>query len=130
METLFGLPAHPLLVHVPVVLVPLAAIAVIAMAIRPKWLRTFGPIVAAMAGVGFIGTLLAASSGEELEDTRRAAGETISKTLNDHAELGDTSQAFCAIFFVLLLAWVGFAWWRNRAGEEPRCASPRPSPLC
>jgi uncharacterized membrane protein len=125
MNTLFGLPAHPLLVHVPVVLVPLAAIAVIAMAIRPKWLRTFGPVVAAMAGIGFIGALLAAGSGEELLDSRRAAGQTISATLNDHAELGDGTQAFCGIFFVLVLLWVGFAWWRNRVGEEKAVAKVR-----
>lgn len=125
METLFGLPAHPLLVHVPVVLVPLAAIAVVAMAIRPKWLRTFGPAVATMAGIGMIGTFLAASTGEELEDTRRAAGETISKTLDEHAELGDAAQAYCAVFFVLVLAWVVFAWWRNRAGEEKAVAKVR-----
>ena len=35
LEKLFGLPAHPLLVHIPVVLVPLAAIIAIIREARP-----------------------------------------------------------------------------------------------
>ena len=125
MENLFGLPAHPLLVHVPVVLVPLAAIGVVAMAIRPAWLRTFGPLIAALAGIGFLGAVLAASSGEELEEKRSAAGETISKTLEEHGELGDAAQWISGVFFVVVLLWVLFAWWRRRAGEEQAVAKVR-----
>ena len=125
MENLFGLPAHPLLVHVPVVLVPLAAIGVIAMAIRPVWLRVFGPIVAALAGIGFFGAVLAAGSGEELEEKRSAAGETISKTLEEHGELGETAQWISGLFFLAVLLWVLFAWWRRRAGEEKAVAKVR-----
>jgi len=117
-DTLGGLPAHPLLVHLPVVLLPLAAICAIALAVRPAWLRTFGWFVVGISGVGFLGALLAASTGESLEDTRRASGETISATLRDHAEQGDAVQVYAAIFFFLVLAWVLFAWWRRRAGEE------------
>lgn len=117
-DTLGGLPAHPLLVHVPVVLVPLAAIGVVAMAVRPTLLRTFGVFITALAGAGFIGALLAANSGEALEDSKRAAGETISATLRDHAEMGDAVQALAAVFFVLTLAWVLFSRWRCRVGEE------------
>lgn len=125
MENLFGLPAHPLLVHVPVVLVPLAALGMLAIAFRPNWQRTFGPIVAALAGIGFIGTLLAAASGEELEDKRRAAREVISSTLEEHGEMGDAAQFWTGLFFVLVLAWVLFAWWRRRAGEETATAKVR-----
>ncbi len=125
MENLFGLPAHPLLVHVPVVLVPLAAIGVVAMAIRPSWLRTFGPVVAALAGIGFFGAVLAAGSGEELEEKRRAVGETISATLEEHGDLGETAQWISGLFFVVVLAWVLFAWWRRRAGEEKAVAKVR-----
>jgi uncharacterized membrane protein len=37
-QKLFDLPAHPLLVHVPVVLVPIAAIMCAMLAFRPAWL--------------------------------------------------------------------------------------------
>lgn len=113
-----GLPTHPLLVHVPVVLIPLATIGALVMALRPKLLHTFGPTVAGLAGIGFLGALLAANSGEELEESRRAAGETISGTLHDHAEMGDTVQVIAGIFFVLLLAWVLFNRWSSKVGDE------------
>ena len=118
METISGLVAHPLLVHIPVVLIPLAAIGVIVIAVRPSLMRMFGPVVAALAGVGFVGALLAANSGEALEERFEEAGQSISKTLHDHAEMGDGARLFALIFFVLVLAWVLFAWWRRRAGED------------
>ena len=36
-DTIFGLPTHTLVNHAAVVLVPLAAIATIAVALRPRW---------------------------------------------------------------------------------------------
>ena len=38
MKTFLGLPAHPLFVHLPAVLVPLATIGVIILAVRPRGL--------------------------------------------------------------------------------------------
>ncbi len=61
MDTLFGLPAHPLLVHIPIVLLPLAAIGVIVMLIKPEWHRRYRWVVLAMGVVGALGC-----------DTRRA----------------------------------------------------------
>ncbi len=113
-----GLPAHPLLIHVPVVLLPLAALGSIAMAIHRPWLRTYGVLVTVLAGVGFLGAMLAANTGEELVETFRDAGQTISPSLSDHAEMGDSVQIFAGIFFVLLLAWVLFSRWRDKVGEE------------
>ena len=68
---LFGLPAHPLLVHVPVVMVPLAALGAIAIVVRPRWRRSAGPIVLALAFVGGLGTQLAMMSGEDLQGAVR-----------------------------------------------------------
>ena len=67
--TLFGLPAHPLLVHIPIVLLPLVGIGAIAIAVSPKARRRFGTVVLALAGVAFIGTVLAAGSGEGLVES-------------------------------------------------------------
>src|SRR4051794_39308686 len=88
-QSLFGLPAHPLLVHVPVVLVPLAAIGAVMLVVRRSWIQRFGWAVAAIAGVGWLGTLLAASSGEEL------VGQVDrSPSLHRHAELGSNARLF------------------------------------
>ena len=37
MDTFFGIPAHPLFVHIPAVLIPLAAVGVVIMLVRPTW---------------------------------------------------------------------------------------------
>jgi uncharacterized membrane protein len=118
LETLGGLPTHPLVVHLPVVLVPLATIGVVLMVFFPSLQQRLGVATAAIAGVGFLGSLLAAGSGEELMDSRRRAGETISGTLEDHGEMGQSVEFFAGLFFLLTLMWVVFAWWRRRTGEE------------
>ena len=58
MDTISGLPAHPLLVHVPVVLLPLAAVGVIVMLIRPAWHRRYRWAVLTIGAVGTLGAIL------------------------------------------------------------------------
>ena len=36
-DKLFGIPAHPLIVHIPVVLVPLAAVGAVLALVVPRW---------------------------------------------------------------------------------------------
>ena len=67
-ETLFGLPAHPLVVHAAVVLLPLAAIGTIVVAVVPRARRVFGPLVFGVALVATIAVGMAQQSGEALED--------------------------------------------------------------
>jgi uncharacterized membrane protein len=121
-DTLGGVAAHPLFVHIPVVLVPLAAIGAILVAVRPAWLQRYGIIVAALAGIGMIGSALAANTGEQLQEQLLSRGQTPSAALDDHVELGNQVPIFAGIFFALMLAWVLFAWWRRRTGEETATA--------
>mgnify|MGYP000871685139 CR=1 FL=1 len=114
MNLLAAIPSHPLFVHVPVVLVPLAAIGAIAIAVRPRWMAAYGYPVAGLAGVGFVGALIAAHTGEELEESYQAAGQTIARLLHDHGELGETAESLALVFFVLAAAWVASAWWIRR----------------
>jgi len=120
-----SLPTHPLLVHIPVAFVPLAALGVVVLAVRPSWLRTFGPLVAGFAAVGFVGAVLATSTGETLEDDLRSTGMALSDRLHDHTEMGDRVQVVAGIFLVLTLAWVLFAAWRRRVGDERATAKVR-----
>lgn len=118
MDTIGGLVAHPLLVHVPVVLVPLAAVGVVAMALRPAWQQRFAAVVTALAGVGAVGAVAASRSGEALEERFEASGQTVSGTLERHAEMGESAPLVVIAFVVVLLAWTLFAAWRRRVGEE------------
>ena len=63
-----GLPAHPLFLHVPVVLIPLVTIAAVAVAVRERWLAQIGLLVAAVAVVALIGTILTMGAGTALAD--------------------------------------------------------------
>lgn len=104
LEKIAGLPAHPLFVHVPVVLIPLAGILAIIFAVRPAWLDRFGWGLVGLSGVGMLGAILAAGSGEALEEMLKDKGEVISKSLKEHAEMGETARTVAIMFFLIVLA--------------------------
>ena len=114
MDKISGLPAHPLLVHIPVVLVPLAAIGALAMAFWP-WLRArIGWIVAGLAVLGGLGAILAASAGESLQEGGRE-----SSAIRHHAELGEGARNFSILFAILVVLFVAGEWWlRRRAAQS------------
>ena len=108
---LFGLPAHPLFVHLPVVLIPLAAIGATLIAIRPAWRARFGALVVAAAGVGLVGIQLAIGSGEELEERVKE-----SKALERHEDLAGITRLSVLVFVVAVTAFVFYdRRRRNRA---------------
>lgn len=84
LDSVFGLPAHPLLVHAAVVLVPLAAIGTIVIAFWSAARARVGWIVAGVGIVGFFFAYLAKQAGEALLATTR-----VTQLVEDHAEMGD-----------------------------------------
>ena len=82
---LFGLPAHPLVVHAAVVLLPLAALATLVAAAVPRLRRHWGPVALAVALAATLAVGLAQGSGEELE-------EQVDETalVEEHTEKGET----------------------------------------
>lgn len=139
MDKLFGLPAHPFLVHIPIVLLPLAALGTVAIAARRSWYRAYRWIVLAIAAAGTLGAVLAASAGEELEGRITAIeGPQAAAGWEHHAQLGEMARNAALVYLLLLAAFVVVpALLRRRAGagaadgsdgvrqrsEEPR--SPR-----
>ena len=124
MDTMFGLPAHPLLVHVPVVLLPLAAIGVLVMAIKPAWHHRYRWAVLAMSAAGAIGAVLAASAGEGLQ--RRLADPEASAAaarVERHAALGDTARNVALVFACLVMLDVLVPWWLERRAGRTSSAS-------
>ncbi|MFM8648291.1 MAG: DUF2231 domain-containing protein [Actinomycetota bacterium] len=113
LENLFGLPAHPLLVHLPVVMVPIAAAMAIAMTIRSAWLDRFGWWLVGTSGLGFVGAILAAGSGEALEERVRE-----SEILEHHTELGETARLVAGILFVIALLVVGTRHWMRKNADK------------
>jgi cell division protein FtsW (lipid II flippase) len=110
LDSVAGLPMHPLIVHGAVVLVPLAALGLMLMAVRPAFSRRFGVLVVIVAGAGAAASVAAKLSGEELAE-RVGTPEV-------HAELGDVMPWVALGLFVL-----GLVFWlvdRGIPGNKPR----------
>lgn len=95
MFTVSGVPAHPLLVHAVVVLIPLAALGAVAVAVRPAWARPYGLLVAAGALGGAASALLARFAGEQLENAIEITPE-FEPVIDQHEQFGT---------IVVLAAW-------------------------
>ena len=111
LDTVQGLPVHPLIVHATVVVVPTAALAVALYAVWPRfraWAR-FGPLALAAAAV--VLTPLSTSSGESLE--HRVGG---SAAIEQHSHLADLLIWWVAPLAVL----AAVLWWWHRAERPAR----------
>lgn len=93
-----GVPVHALVVHAVVVLVPLAAVATIAIAVRPAWRARYGWLVVASAAASVALTPVAVSSGQELQKRVGDPGQ--------HADLGGQLLWFVIPLLVTALALV------------------------
>lgn len=114
MDSIAGLPAHPLVVHGAVVLVPLTALGVLVIAISARASRGVGVVVLGFAVVSLVFCLLASKTGEELEET-----EEETELVEQHAELGDQMPLFAAVMLVTTGALVGADVAARRGGDEP-----------
>jgi uncharacterized membrane protein len=95
---IFGLPAHPLFVHVPIVLIPLTGIGAIAMAFSARVRDRYGWLVLAVAIVAGVGTQLAVESGHALRHSvpRSAA-------LTRHVHIASTIRPLILLLFLVAL---------------------------
>lgn len=115
MDELFGLPAHPLVVHAPVVLLPLAAIGAVATMVRPAWYARYRWLVLAVTAVGAVAAVIAAGTGEELEERmEEGASSAARRTIEEHAEAGEAARLFAVLFLFAVLAYVVVPWFVAR----------------
>ena len=105
-----GLPAHPLIVHAVVVLLPLAAMGVFVLALVPRSRSAYGPLVLIVTTVAVAMVPLATQSGEGLQESVRETA-----AVAKHAEIGSTAPFFAAPLLVMAAAlwWLG---WRAKRG--------------
>jgi hypothetical protein len=109
LDTIFGLPMHPLIVHATVVIVPAAALLVALAAVYPRFRAWIGPVpaLAALVSCGLVP--LSTGSGEELE---HKVGET--SLVQRHADLAET-----LIWFVIPLAVAALiGYWLHRRSSS------------
>ncbi|TCC08455.1 DUF2231 domain-containing protein [Kribbella soli] len=112
MQTVNGLPAHVLLVHAIVVLLPLAAALLVLTALWPPARRRLAGPNAILSVLVVVLVPITTSAGEWLES--RVSPNPL---IHRHAELGDT--AIYAAIGVAALAVI--LWWRQResTGRTP-----------
>ena len=103
MIRLDGLPLHPLVVHAPVVLLPLVAGGILLFLVVPRWRRVLGPILAGLALVAAGSAIAAAWSGEALGDELRHGDE-----LDAHESLGERVRLFAVLLAAGTVALVAY----------------------
>jgi len=93
-----GLPAHPLFVHIPVVLIPLVAVGAVAMACS-AWVRDrLGWVVLGLAVIAGLSTQLAIGSGQALQESVQK-----SSALDRHVAIAESIRPLALLLFLVAL---------------------------
>jgi hypothetical protein len=102
-----GLPAHPLFVHVPVILIPTAVIAALVFMARPEWLGRYGIALCLVAIVAMSSVFLAMQAGAALRGELNLQGEAAT-LISEHSQaahiLAIVFTAFTAVLIVTFAA--------------------------
>jgi uncharacterized membrane protein len=94
-----GLPAHPLFVHVPVVLIPTTVVAAIVFVIKPQWFSRYGIALALASIVAMSSVFLAMQAGAALRGALNLQGQA-AKLISEHSQ----AAHILAIVYVLFTA--------------------------
>jgi hypothetical protein len=97
LDSIFGLPAHPFLVHIPVVLIPLGAVGAVLM-LWPRLRDLLGWWVCGILVVAGIATQLAITSGKSLR-----AYVPESELVRAHTRIGENIRPWLLFMFLALL---------------------------
>lgn len=117
LSDLFGLPAHALLVHAAVVLVPLAGVGLAALGWRPHWRRAYSLPIALIALAGAVFSVLAAQSGGPLERSVRAAASSQTGQrvfFGEHPEEGNRAEFFAVVLAITCIGFWAIDRWNER----------------
>lgn len=123
METIFDLPAHPLFVHTPLVLMPLLTVVAIVVAVRPPWRASFG-VWTILGSLGLlVTTMFAVQSGEAFDEALQRQGAILD--ISAHEELAETTRIFVLLFvlFSVVTAVLAFRSSRPRAASVGAAAA-------
>ncbi|WP_034265193.1 DUF2231 domain-containing protein [Actinospica robiniae] len=101
--SVFGLPSHILIIHIAVVGIPAACLAVLAVAVRPAWRRKYGLAAAILAVLMIPVTYLTQLAGEQLYNHNFNFADSPAA---QHKELGSTLVWFVVAVAVMAVALV------------------------
>ena len=103
-----GLPAHPLIVHLPIILGPIIGLLAIALLV-PGWRDKLIKPTAALAVVGAIAAFAAVESGEYFANVLRVGND-----IHEHQEAAETFRNLAFVLALVLV--IAAAMWARLKG--------------
>jgi hypothetical protein len=102
-----GLPAHPLFVHVPVILIPATIVAAIVCMVKPRWLARYGIALAVVSIVAMSSVFITMQAGAALRGALNLQGRA-AHLISEHSQaahiLAIVYVAFTAVLIVTFAA--------------------------
>ncbi|MGP0053432.1 MAG: DUF2231 domain-containing protein [Solirubrobacteraceae bacterium] len=108
-----GLPAHPLFVHVPVILIPATIVAAIVFMIKPEWLGRYGIALAVVSIAAMSSIFLTMQAGAALRAALNLQGQAAT-LISQHAQAAHILAVVYVVFTAALI--VTFAAYRISGG--------------
>lgn len=100
LDSIMGLPLHPLVVHAAVVLYPIIVLGTIAVVWRSAWQSLATRILVGANVLGFLMVFITSESGESLE---HRVGREVAKA---HTEQAEVMNPLALLFLLSVLVWV------------------------
>ncbi len=97
-----NLPAHPLFVHVPVVLIPTTIVAAVVFAVKPEWLSRYGIALAVVSIVAMSSVFLAMQAGAALRGELNLQGSA-AKLISEHSHAAHILAIVYVVFTATLI---------------------------
>jgi len=97
-----GLPAHPLFIHVPVVLIPTTVVAAIVFMIKPEWFSRYGIALAVVSIVAMSSIFLTMQAGAALRGALHLQGQA-ANLISRHAHAAHILAIVYVVFTATLI---------------------------
>ncbi len=124
-----GLPAHPLFVHVPVVLIPTTVVAAVVFMVKPQWFSRYGIALAVVSIIAMSSIFLTMQAGAALRAELNLQGQA-AKLISEHSQaahiLAYVYVAFTATLIVTFAAQRISGGMPTGLGIVDRLLSPKP----
>ncbi len=108
-----GLPAHPLFVHVPVILIPVTIVATIVCMVRTDWFSRYAIALAVVSIAAMASVFLTMQAGAALRAALNLHG-TAARLISEHAQAAHILAIVYVAFTALLI--ITFAAYRISGG--------------
>jgi hypothetical protein len=108
-----GLPAHPLFVHVPVILIPTTVVTAVVFMARPEWFGRYGIALSLASIVAMSSIFLTMQAGGALRGELHLQGKA-ARLISEHSQAADILAIVYVAFTAILI--VTFAAYRISGG--------------